>query len=666
LCYYFIKMILRGASHVLIIATITLASLTPSVTGFGVKVSTFLPAKFSVITAKSSSSTALSMAAGVEITMPALSSTMKEGKVVSWLKSEGDSISAGEAIMVVESDKADMDVEAFEDGILAKIFVNAGEMAPVGQAVAVMASSTAEVDQVLANYAAGGATANSAPSHANGGKMDAAATAAAVNVMDHDAVQVVYMPALSSTMVEGKIVSWLVSVGDHVQPGDVIMVVESDKADMDVEAFEEGYLAEIMVDEGGMANVGAPVAIFVSTEQDLANYSQKATHHDPAAAAVSRSVLDTAPTTAAASSSSTAAITAPSVEYRQIDMPALSSTMKEGKVVSWLKSEGDAISAGEAIMVVESDKADMDVEAFEDGYLAAILTPEGESGAVGQPVALVAVEAGDIPALQAYAAQLKGAPSSAAVAAPAAAAPAASAPKAAAAAPKASSAAVAAANSDRAVASPLAKKKAEELGVDLFTVVGTGPEGRITAADVEEAAKGGAAPAKAAGSAAAPAKPAWVPAAGVIAATPTARALAKKAKLDLSKVKGTGQFGRVTADDVLIATGEKQPEKPIKKASSTAGVELPDGFVPFTGMQRGVSKNMVATLTTPIFRVSRDIEMDKFDALYQVWPIRMIIVQTSCSHKSLNLFFFLSRFVDFETQGCDCVGHVGQGRGTCH
>ena len=68
-------------------------------------------------------------------------------------------------------------------------------------------------------------------------------------------------------------------------------------------------------------------------------------------------------------------------------MPALSSTMKEGKVVSWLKAEGDPISAGEAIMVVESDKADMDVEAFDDGFLAAIITGEGDSGAVGAPVA---------------------------------------------------------------------------------------------------------------------------------------------------------------------------------------------------------------------------------------------------------------------------------------
>jgi pyruvate dehydrogenase E2 component (dihydrolipoamide acetyltransferase) len=287
--------------------------------------------------------------------------------------------------------------------------------------------------------------------------------------------------------------------------------------------------------------------------------------------------------------------------------------MKEGKVVSWLKAEGDPISAGEAIMVVESDKADMDVEAFEDGFLAAIITQEGETGAVGAPVALIAQEEKDIPVLQAYASSLSGgAPPAAVAAAPAAVA----APKTAA---KAAAAPAAAASGDRVVASPLARKRAEELGIALTSIAGTGPGGRITASDVESAA---AAPKAAGGpkaAAAAPAKAAsWVPAAGVIAATPSARALAKKAKLDLSKIKGTGEFGRVTVDDVKVATGEKKVVK--KTASSSSGeaaVEMPEGTVKMTGMQRGVSNNMVATLTIPEFRVSRDIMMDNFDALYQ-------------------------------------------------
>ena len=303
---------------------------------------------------------------------------------------------------------------------------------------------------------------------------------------------------------------------------------------------------------------------------------------------------------------------APDCAFSQIDMPALSSTMKEGKVVSWLKSEGDAISAGEAIMVVESDKADMDVEAFEDGFLAAIITPEGESGAVGAPVALIAEEEGDIPTLQAYAATLSGAP---VAATPAAAAAPPKTPAAAAAAIASVAATAGSSSGERVVASPLARKKAEELGIDLASVTGTGPGGRVTASDVE-AAVSGAAPAKPAAAAAAPAKPAWTPAPGVIAATPSARALAKKAKIDLATIQGTGEFGRVTADDVRIATGEK---KPVTKRAAAPGkevVELPEGTVPMTGMQRAVSNNMVATLSIPEFRVTRDIIMDNFDALY--------------------------------------------------
>jgi pyruvate dehydrogenase E2 component (dihydrolipoamide acetyltransferase) len=174
------------------------------------------------------------------------------------------------------------------------------------------------------------------------------------------------------------------------------------------------------------------------------------------------------------------------------------------------------------------------------------------------------------------------------------------------------------------VASPLARKKAEELGISLSGVAGSGPGGRVTASDVEAAAAGPPPAAKAAGgskaaaAAAAPVTPSWTPAAGVIAATPMAKVAAKKAKIDLATIRGTGQFGRVTVDDVKMATGEKKPE-PVKRkaAPGQEAVEMPEGMVPMTGMQRAVSKNMMLTMNTPEFRVSRDILMDNFDALYQ-------------------------------------------------
>jgi len=402
------------------------------------------------------------------------------------------------------------------------------------------------------------------------------------------------MPALSSTMKEGRVVSWLKNEGDEVEAGEAIMVVESDKADMDVEAFEDGFIAKILVGEGESAPVGDTVALLVSEESEIA----------AAAAEGAGSVEEAAPAAEEPASDAPAASgVAPDCDFSQVDMPALSSTMKEGKVVSWLKAEGDPISAGEAIMVVESDKADMDVEAFEDGFLAAIITEEGDSSTVGAPVALIAAEEGDIPALQAYAATLGGAPAAATSPVAAAAAPRAAAPK------------VAVNTGDRVVASPLAKKNAEALGIDISTVVGTGPSGRITAADVENAGSG-ASPKKAA--VAAPVKPSWAPAAGVVAATPMARAAAKKAKLDIATIQGTGEFGRVTVDDVKVATGEKKPERKKAVKGGAEPVELPEGLVPFTGMQRAFSANMEATLSTPVFRVSREVEMDAFNALYRV------------------------------------------------
>ncbi|MEN9222626.1 MAG: biotin/lipoyl-containing protein, partial [Thermostichus sp. BF3_bins_97] len=82
-----------------------------------------------------------------EVSMPALSSTMEMGKIVSWLKHPGDRVEKGENILVVESDKADMDVESFYAGILASIVVPAGESAPVGAPIALIAESEAEVAQ---------------------------------------------------------------------------------------------------------------------------------------------------------------------------------------------------------------------------------------------------------------------------------------------------------------------------------------------------------------------------------------------------------------------------------------------------------------------------------------------------------------------------------------
>ncbi|MFS7993343.1 putative dihydrolipoyllysine-residue acetyltransferase [Helianthus anomalus] len=244
-------------------------------------------------------------------------------------------------------------------------------------------------------------------------------------------------------------------------------------------------------------------------------------------------------------------------KIREIFMPALSSTMTEGKIVSWIKSEGDVLSKGESVVVVESDKADMDVETFYDGILAAIVVPEGESAPVGAPIGLLAESEAEIEAARAQAAASSGSAPAPSAPAAVALAPSASIPVAVAATP----AAVVADGPRKVVLTPYAKKLAKQHKVDISKVVGTGPFGRITAADVEAAA--GIAPSESV-----------TPVVTAAAAPPAAK-------------------------------------------SAPAFTEVPGAtIVPFTTMQGAVSKNMIESLSVPTFRVGYPIMTDALDALY--------------------------------------------------
>lgn len=247
-------------------------------------------------------------------------------------------------------------------------------------------------------------------------------------------------------------------------------------------------------------------------------------------------------------------------EVKEIFMPALSSTMTEGKIVSWVKEEGDAISKGEAVVVVESDKADMDVESFYDGFLAHICVEDGEMATVGAPIAYVAETEAEIPEAQAKAAAASGGAAPAPAPAPAAAAPLAAAPAPAAAAP----APAPVVNTGRIVATPYAKKLAKKSKIKLETIKGTGLNGRITGEDVEKAA--GIAPA---------AKPAAAAAAAPAATAPSA----------------------------------KPAPAPLPAPAGTA--------TPLPPMQKAVAKNMLPSLSVPVSRVAMPICTDKLDQLYQ-------------------------------------------------
>jgi pyruvate dehydrogenase E2 component (dihydrolipoamide acetyltransferase) len=224
-----------------------------------------------------------------------------------------------------------------------------------------------------------------------------------------------------------------------------------------------------------------------------------------------------------------------------LEMPKLSDTMTEGVVRKWQKKEGDKIAPGDLVAEVETDKATMDFESFDEGVLLKLLVADGATVPVGAPIAILGKAGEDISAALAEAEKKKGGKAAAAPAAKAAPAPAAKAAPAAAPAKPASAAAPAAAkpapaaakpapqparpapapaatpangaSSGKILASPLARRLATDLGVDLRTVAGTGPGGRIVERDVKAAAERGpgAAPASGADEASVPRADASLP-----------------------------------------------------------------------------------------------------------------------------------------------------------
>ena len=264
-------------------------------------------------------------------------------------------------------------------------------------------------------------------------------------------------------------------------------------------------------------------------------------------------------------------------------MPALSSTMTEGKIVEWLKKPGDKVGRGESVLVVESDKADMDVESFNEGYLASVLMPAGSTAPVGETIGLIVETEAELAEVQAKAPG--GGSAQAAPAAPTSAPPAspAPAPPAPVAAPAPAAAPIAAApasiappapaaaspGNGRLIASPRAKKLASQMGVDLAGIRGSGPNGRIQAEDVERAAG----------------RPVSVP------------------------LVGEGTAAAVTAGAAAPAAAPTAP--------SGNSFGRPGETVAFNTLQGAVNRNMEASLAVPCFRVGYTITTDQLDAFYK-------------------------------------------------
>ena len=271
-------------------------------------------------------------------------------------------------------------------------------------------------------------------------------------------------------------------------------------------------------------------------------------------------------------------------------MPALSSTMTEGKIVEWLKKPGEKVARGESVLVVESDKADMDVESFQEGYLAAVLMPAGSTAPVGETIGLIVENEEEIAAVKAKAPE----------------------------------------SSDQ--NNPVKEEKGADQVVNTESAKNTSSdsiEAEVTA-EVEK-------------------KEFILPDPlptnnGRVVATPRAKKLSTQLGVDLSRLRGSGPHGRIQAEDVLRAKGQPitvpwiaesnapaaslssvdpgssksnenlpRTEKPLTGNSFGA----PGESVPFNTLQQAVNRNMEQSLSVPCFRVGYKITTDKFDAFYK-------------------------------------------------
>ena len=263
----------------------------------------------------------------------------------------------------------------------------------------------------------------------------------------------------------------------------------------------------------------------------------------------------------------------------EIFMPALSSTMTEGKIVEWLKNPGDKVERGESVLVVESDKADMDVESFQDGYLAAVLMPAGSTAPVGETIGIIVENENEIASVQAEnknISAVKDKPEKIEVA---------------------DEVDIQSTKDVERIKPPIKKVKIQEKKIE------------VNASTTNSSSR--------------------------VVASPKAKKIASQMGIDLSKVNGSGPHGRIQADDVLKAKGQPVSVPWIGEGNTSASIinvnsnesvqsnnpgnsfGNPGETIQFNTLQKAVNKNMESSLSVPCFRVGYSINTDKLDSFYK-------------------------------------------------
>lgn len=371
--------------------------------------------------------------------------------------------------------------------------------------------------------------------------------------------EVILMPRLSDTMTEGVIAAWHKKVGEPVKKGELLAEVETDKATMDLESYKDGTLLYVGTDKGGKIQVNDLLAIIGAPGEDITNLVKGGGAAAPAPAQANAAAAPVAaPATTTAPAAPAGGGLDLSKEEAVILMPRLSDTMTEGVIADWHKKVGDTVKKGDILADIETDKATMELESYKEGKLLHIGAQKGEKIAVNDLLAVIGDESKvDLPKIIASAAGKGSAP---AAAAQTNTAPAATAPTA---------------------ATPAATSTAT-----------SAPEnsGLSVSAD------------------------------GRIKASPLAKKLAAEKGIDISRVPGSGDNGRIVKKDVdsyvpgtasTTASGQQAAaSKTVIPAAATGQVSFEE--VPVSQMRKVIAKRLAESkFSAPHFYVTMSIDMDK-------------------------------------------------------
>ncbi|MFN3587878.1 MAG: 2-oxo acid dehydrogenase subunit E2 [Spirosomataceae bacterium] len=287
--------------------------------------------------------------------------------------------------------------------------------------------------------------------------------------------EVIRMPKMSDTMEEGVIAAWNVKVGDKVKSGDILAEVETDKATMDMESYEEGTILYIGVEKGQAVPIDAIIAVIGKEGEEFA-------HLLGGNAATSVVAQDTVTAPNIEDKSPVEKIDTSDINAAIVRMPLLSDTMTEGVIHTWLKQVGDTVKSGDLLAEIETDKATMELEAYDEGTLLYIGAEAGKAVPVNAIIAVIGDKGADFNRLLAADSADVKASSQPSVEQ--------NSPS-----PKAETqpqkvevvqaADTATTTNGRILASPLAKKLAEEKGINMADVKGSGEGGRIIKSDID-------------------------------------------------------------------------------------------------------------------------------------------------------------------------------------